>query len=536
MIRPSFNILGQFLTNQQWDDCLNFLNLYRPTTCGVMDNINRAYDVMSATAGETLVWHRMWRQDDAYLWKYTTPEDFVKQITNDGKVSKALWLYVLNEPDTNPNTLPLLVRWLVEVGDILADQGRHAIMGNIGPATVQPETITSGVFDPYLRRLAEWSAAGQHYAGWHEYTGVMLPFGVGYWPIEWLLEPEKVQLDNWPEISPTAFKVFMDVQPEPDHYWHLLRTERLQLRAVEIGAGRFKSVLTEFGVDRMPDLSAAMPNIFQQLEAKYGASRGTELKGWRTYEKVYAAYWPNWSFEKAVYEQLAWADRNYPDDYLGFNVFAWVFDASAKDKSQRWEWDFNMGDLYELQGWLLSSQDEMPPGPTPIPPDPEPEPDTPLAEPWMLWLAIVLCGAVLGAIIYSFVQPHIQYVAMEVNPVEELLNQLFAIPALAPITFSGAIILYLVEIGKRLKAKYIPDILPWLTPEFMVVFWVVFFMSAFGLAQQYAYDNVFKQVAEVVTQLVTVLGPYVLGMIGTQVAVAAAHNGIRKVNVSGFDQ
>lgn len=337
MNRPSPNILGQFLNNQQWEYCLNFLNLYRPSTCGVMDHINRAYDVISATAGETLVWHRMWRQDDAYLWKYTTPQDFVNQITDGSKISRALWLYVLNEPDTNPHTLPLLMRWLVEVGDILADQGRHAILGNIGPATVQPETIASGVFDAYLKRLTEWSAAGQHYAGFHEYTGILLPFGVGYWPVDYLLEPAKVQPGLWPEINAAALRAFTNVPPESNHYWHLLRTEWFQNRAVEIGAGRFKTILTEFGWDRMPDLTAAMPNVYQQLETRYGVTEGyPEIKGVRTLEKVYAAYFPEWSFERAIYEQLAWADRNYPADYLGFNVFAWVFDKHL-DKDQKWE-------------------------------------------------------------------------------------------------------------------------------------------------------------------------------------------------------
>ena len=189
--------------------------------------------------------------------------------------------------------------------------------------------------------------------------------------------------------------------------------------------------------------------------------------------------------------------------------------------------------------WSIGTPSTEPPDPDPTPdPEPEPLPDETLMPmpAWMVMILGIVGAIVVGVVIYALLAPRLAASAMEGSIMEDVLNQLFAIPAIAPIAFSGALILYLVELGKRLKVKYLPDVALWLSPEFMVVFWVVFFMGAFGIAEQYQYDNVFKQVAELVTQLVGVLGPYVLAMIGTQVTVAYAHKNIRKVDVPGFDQ
>jgi len=513
---------------------------YRPTTVTVMDNVQLAYDTLTVTEGETLVIHRMWSDDDAYLWQYETPEAYADAITHNGTISRAVWLYVLNEPDTSIHRLPILLNWLCDVGDILAERGYHAILGNIGSATVQPETIEAGVFDRYLRKLGEWSETGQHYGGWHEYTGILLPNGAGYWRPGKLNEDshDAIQIEHWPEIDSddilavrygVLYDAQLNVPPEPDHYWHLLRSEWFNLRAEKIGATRHKIVCTEFGWDRMPDMTAGDNHIYRQLELRYGAHDHFELRGMRTLKNVWANYFPDWSFDRAAYEQLMWAERNYPDNYIGLDCFAWTFDGHL-DKEQNWQaLGYNMGDMPELQSLLL----QTPPDPEPIP-----EPIIPTMPAWMA-IALGIVGAVImGVLIYSlFVAPRFIASVMEGNQMEELLNQLFAIPAIAPIAFSGAIILYLVEVGKRLKVRFVPeDRLEWFTPQFMVMVWVVFFMGAFAITEQYAYDNAFKDMAGLVTQLISVLGPYVLGILGTQVVVAVSHNRIRKIDIPGFDQ
>lgn len=397
--RIGFNVLGQFLNPVQRTAYLDYAARHQPRVLTVMDNVGLAYATREATQGQTLVVHRQWHPQDAYLWRTMAASDYCDQITDRGRISKDIWLYVLNEPDARGDDLPDLLRWIIEVGDRLEARGYHAVLGNIGPATIEPETIESGVFETYLRRLAEWSAADQHYGGWHEYTGMLLPFGVGYWPVEYLEQPSKVQPSNWSRLNPMAARILrsqalMKVQtpPQPSpmhqggseaqvesypHYWHLLRSEWFNLWAEEQGIGRHKIVLTEFGWDRMPDLASQMPtNIYQRLEQEWGAVGHSEIRGPRTLENVWRWYFPNWSFDEAAFRQLEWADSIYPENYVGMCLFGWMFDGHIDGKEKNWErLGYNLGDLTDLQARLIKAGAEVPqPAPSPVP-GPMPEPD-----------------------------------------------------------------------------------------------------------------------------------------------------------------
>jgi hypothetical protein len=397
MKRMAFDVLGQFLDHQQRLAYLDFMQNHRPTTTVIMDNVQLALDASTATEGETIVIHRKYFEREADVYDRYTPERYVKEITHDGTIPKHIWLQVLNEPGTAPKDCPKLCNWLVRVGLLLEEAGYHAVLGNIGPATVQPETIASGVFDDYLRKLADWSERGIHYGGWHEYTGIVLPFGVGYWAIDDLRSTAKMQPEWWPEIIAQ-----IDVPAEPNHYWHLMRTEWFQQRAIDIGAKRHKVVLTEFGWDRMPDLTKPMPNIYEQLQAAYGATGHFEIRGPRTLENVWRAYWPYWSYSEAVYYQLEWADRNYPADYIGFNLFCWAFDGHLPHKEQNWEnLGYNFGDLVELHHLLMI---EPPPDDDPDDDPPDDENTLPSLIKWGVGLFVF---AVLVAILYSLIMPRL---------------------------------------------------------------------------------------------------------------------------------
>lgn len=178
----------------------------------------------------------------------------------------------------------------------------------------------------------------------------------------------------------------------------------------------------------------------------------------------------------------------------------------------------------------------QPPGPSPDPPDLPPDDTTlPTAPGWLFALMLFVCACVLGVIGYSMIAPHIQYVAMEA-PVEELLNQLFAIPAITPIAYTSGIVYFLVEIIKRLKARIDPENnQKWLTPEASAVVLIGFFMLMYAIAEQFQVEGALKDFATLVTQLIAVLGPYVLGMIGTQVVTSVSYNAARNRSVVGFN-
>lgn len=125
--------------------------------------------------------------------------------------------------------------------------------------------------------------------------------------------------------------------------------------------------------------------------------------------------------------------------------------------------------------------------------------------------------------------------AVEPTTLETLLNQLFAIPALAPIIFSASIILYLTELVMRLKDRFLKgEFWKAITSEAVLVFWVLFIALAYAVAEQYQYGNVFKDVAEFITNFIEVLGPYILGALGMQVLASAGSKRVAAMGVPGF--
>lgn len=403
MRRIGWNVLGQFLNPAQRAKYLNHIAQQQPRVVVVMDEVALAQATREASQGKTLVFHRIYHKQDATYWRWLGVKEFCDHVTMNGTISRDIGVIVGNEPDTRGNDLAKLLTWLVDVGDELADRGYHAVMGNIGPGTVETDTIESGVFANYLRRLAEWSAVDQHYGGWHEYAPILLPMGVGRWPVEYLENPSLVQPVNWPVMNMMQARIMRaqalahPIAPTDGYaqlvypgYWWLYRSEWFNLWAEEQGIGRHKIVLTEFGWDRMGDLAQQMPrNIYQKLEAIWGAvgyqGLPAEIRGPRTLENVWRGYFPNWSFDEAAFRQLQWADGIYPDNYIGMCLFCWAFDGPI-EKEQNWErLGYNLGDLTELQARLIAAgAEDNPPAPLPVPepePEPSPEPEEEAPEP-----------------------------------------------------------------------------------------------------------------------------------------------------------
>ena len=429
MRRTGYNILGEFLNPPSGDirpAILAHLAAYRPTVITVMDNPSFAVEALEATGGETMVIHRHYYPREGYAFTEMSAEDYANYVTYNRTLDKRLWPQVWNEPTTEPNRLPLLVHMTLEVADILTSWGYHAVLGNIGTATIQLETIAGGVFDPLLLRAATW----EHRVGYHEYTAILAPFGVGYWSVDELRNPQSVQPANWPEITPLdiqdlmahelglqlGIRPFVNVPPESEHYWHILRLEWLQERAELIGAGRHKYIITENFLDRMGDVTV----IYPYLEQTYGIESDSEIKGAPTLEKVWRAWWPFWTRDRALAEQCWWLERTYPDECIGWTIFCICRDAHMTNKAQRWEPGYDISDWAEFQNLMVTSRDVLAkPEPLPDPdPDPNPIPDTPEAPPWLLWLFIGILALVLGAVVYFVLAPRLNASATEVSVME----------------------------------------------------------------------------------------------------------------------
>ena len=537
MRRTGYNILGEFLTPPSGDirpAILSHLRAYRPTVITVMDNPSFAVEALEATAGETMVIHRHYHPREDYLFSNMDAETYANYITYDRTLDKRLWPQVWNEPTTAPDRLPMLLQRTIEVADILTQWGYRGVLGNLGTATIQPETIATGVFDEYLTRLALWTMNDEHVAGYHEYTAILAPFGVGYWSVDDLRDPAKMQPDNWPEITPLDVKPFISVPPESQHYWHILRLEWLQERAELIGVGRHQYVITENFLDRMGDVSI----IYPYLEQTYGVTSDWEIKGAPTLEKVWASWWPEWSRDYALAAQCWWLERNYPDECIGWTLFCFCRDAHMEDKAQRWEPGYDISDWSEFQALMVINRDtpaKPDPDPDPEPtPDPDPEPDPLTPPPTLFYLMLAVCGILVAMIIYGVFRP--RPVAQGAYLMEDILNQLFAIPVFATITYTSGIVYFLTEVWKRSRQRWFNNVkwLRWAEPEVIAPLLVVLFLGLHGIAVEYAYDNVLKEIAQFVTDLIGAIGPYVLGMIGTNALVSYSYDKLQAADVPGF--
>jgi hypothetical protein len=191
--------------------------------------------------------------------------------------------------------------------------GFTVVVGNFSVGYVQPEQINSGAFDSYLRAINQYG----HYLGLHEYTVAVLPFGVGQWGAEALLDRNRVQPASWPLASALPTRLWSNQLPP---YWYLRRGDWFLLRADFLSIQRPRILLTEFGWDNLPNIK---PYI-EPLRAQFGVDRYMrDMRGVNTYSQLWAWYWPQWSFAQAACEQLKWSDAVYPADYIGFNLFTW---------------------------------------------------------------------------------------------------------------------------------------------------------------------------------------------------------------------
>lgn len=398
------------------------LTVLQPTTLLVMSDYNYALRLYDLLGGKTKICYRAYRQlnDEGTLWQNIKPAEYVASLIGWG--NPKIYRQVLNEPAPFPQNIIPLSDWLIEVMDRLHMAGYRGVIGNFGVGTYQPGQVDGGQFDNLLRAFDKHY--DYHLMGVHEYTGVILPFGVGQWPQIALLDRNAVQPDRWPTNPPIkridfaaamesaryiqdygrylqqiAFSTDVSVQEVAvlPGYWHFLRSAWFTIRARELGLRDPQFWITEFGWDRVGDIEP----IFQKLQEIYGTSGFIEFGRINSLWKLFSDYYGHlgWTPQYTAYQMLAWANRVYPDNYVGMNLFTW---SNAHDWRDLMGTDF--ADLDELHAHLIqAAQTEAPapvPEPQPIPvPTPVPTP-TPvpigLPDNWGLGGLLLAIGILIG--------------------------------------------------------------------------------------------------------------------------------------------
>lgn len=275
----------------------------------VMNNLNLALRIKQACP-DTIVISRNYSplEGDEWLQPAST---FVNRWRLEG--NPQIIRHSTNEPSFGRGRrLEEFVAKECELMQLARAAGFTLAMGNFSVGIFEPEDVNAGLFDNYLRCLETYG----HYLALHEYSVAALPFGVGYWSTAYLLDRMFVQPASWPSAS--------SLSTCPDgqfgSYWYLLRGTWFLCRADRIGVERPQILLTEFGWDNLPNIK---PQI-EPLRQQYGLPQYFfDMRGVNTYPKLWAYYWPQWSFAQAACEQLKWADRIYPPEYIGFALFTW---------------------------------------------------------------------------------------------------------------------------------------------------------------------------------------------------------------------
>lgn len=362
--RISFNVNAQRLGDSAY--FMQVMKALRPASVTIMHGFELAQQLVDQTG--TVAFFRTDVDKDPDLLALT-PAEYVAHYKANKNGTARVHGYVLNEPvQTARFSWKSIVDWLTEVGYRLADAKLPAVIGNIGPGTFEKADVENGTFDRLLKMLNDTAEVG-HSLGVHEYTGILLPFGVGQWSREMLLDKNAVQPAAWPPAAQLPRARWNGTLPP---YWHLRRSDWLQIRAKEIGLKPVMIDMTEFGWDRLPDLTVGgQLNPYGVLQSRYGlVAPHRTYRGVASLRRVFEDYFPQRTFEQSVFEQLKWADQIYPPDVRALHVFTW------SENAPDWDIEFgcNISRFKALHTLLVFYANNQPEQPTP---QPEPEPKEP---------------------------------------------------------------------------------------------------------------------------------------------------------------
>lgn len=325
----------------------------KPAVAGVMDDLQLATDLKNASP-TTVVWHRAFGDTEAVTRQ--DPVQLANRYAGEGYGSRGVVAYGPNEPAQGNNlSWGQIVNWTVRHLEACAAKGVRSCAPNWGPGNIEPSDIAAGTFDPLLE--AQSNYADWHYGGEHDYTGMLLPWGGGWGgrSREDFQFPDRLQPDRW-----TTVQEFQDLSAS----YHLGRGRRLDERAKVKGWRVINKLVTEFGHDRMPDWEDPRGfNPYPYLESKYGTSGYAVIRGPRSLRDVWKAWFPFWTFEEALWQQLVWADKVYPPHYLGFNLYQWCTDAPDWDKQYGYDYGVLTGIHERMKGSIMTN----PTSPQPVP-------------------------------------------------------------------------------------------------------------------------------------------------------------------------
>lgn len=342
-MRIGYNVHGQNVPDKARLEA--HVRSLQPRAMLFMDALGEAQRYKAMFPAMTVIYREHGEHGDETVHLRETPEQWL-----DRRAPMAIggiYQYTTNEPGFDERC----INWHIELLELAARRNVPLVIGNWAVGNPGPDDW------PRARRLLE--LLDQHrelfVLGLHEYAGGVITSGLhGGYPDRAGVAPgdtskpglNLIPFANWPDAV-------RDVT-----LWHCGRFNFMVRYCQMQGIRPPRVILTEHGMDDLSDIKPWLSNL--KTDSRYHNARG-----WKSIAPQWAEWWPDWSPERAYFEQLRWADRViYQDSVVEAQlIFSWGH------SSPMWE-QFDVAESVEFQHLLETYAREVRPPVEYVPPTP----------------------------------------------------------------------------------------------------------------------------------------------------------------------
>lgn len=279
--RISYNVHAQRLLDHNY--FMDHIDRLQPAALFIMDALGLAREIKSALPN-TMVIHRNWgvTQGDDAVFAKVSPQQWLD--LRAGEAAGGITLHTSCEPGWGPD----VIDWHVKLMELAAPRRIPLVIGNWAVGTPQPDQW------PMARRMLE--LLDQHrdlfVLGLHEYAAGVITSGVVGGAPNDSRHTNFIPVENWPsDVSQLTL-------------FHCGRFHFLLNYCKSIGLNPPRIIMTEHGFDDVSDIKPWLSGL--RVRGPY-----LNIRGWKSLQDQWVDWYGGrgWSAQRAMFEQLAWADR-----------------------------------------------------------------------------------------------------------------------------------------------------------------------------------------------------------------------------------
>lgn len=290
------------------------LRAIQPAWVLAMDDLNLCKQIKAILPNTNVIYRDY---PDEEIYKTESPQSWVNRKV--GELGGAdIWCYTINEAGFSDQ----LLNWFTAVIELASRVGLKVVIGNFSVGT--PEASDWG--KPAAVALLQTLHKHRDIAvlALHEYAvGVITSGFLGGYPDNAGVPPNKgligrnlIPPENWPKAGDLA-KITR---------FHMGRFKFLFDYCKANGIPIPRVIITEWGFDDVSDIKAWTDK--QPQTPPY-----TTLRGWKSHVNAWRKFFPQWSGQQALFEQLKYSDLELylPNGIEGLLLYAWCPDSKDWD-------------------------------------------------------------------------------------------------------------------------------------------------------------------------------------------------------------